>query len=137
MLQQHQVGALFGLFVRAIGAARFVRAVAPVAALVAVASIPLPPAASSIDVSVPSSGLVQMLAVAQRATNPLHDSIASPESWRHAAAHRDTVDRAETMSPAARMGDRWLNLRAEQRAMHRVEEASPRHVGDRLLHAST
>lgn len=135
MLQQHQVGALFGLFVRAIGAARFVRAVAPVAALLAVASIPLPQAATSIDITAPSSGFVESLAIAQRAAS---DSVFSPERWRGLAAdaaHRNALDEEGHASPAARIGDRWLQLRA-QHATQNAEQASPRQVGDRLLHAS-
>lgn len=137
MLQQHQVGALFGLFVRAIGAARFVRAIAPVAALVAVASIPLPRAASSIDASAPSSGLVQMLAVAQRATSRSHDLVVPVEASHRGSSQRGASDDADGGSAFARIGDRWLQLRNEQRATPRVEDPSPRHVGDRLLHAAT
>ncbi len=138
-MQQHQVGALFAVFVRTIGAARFVRAIAPVAALVAVASIPLPRATSPIDVAAPSSGLVRMLDVAQRAANGAGDSVGSHERRRQ-VARADTVNRAEVAdgsgSPALRIGDRWMQLRAAQRAMQRSDDASQRHVGDRLLHAA-
>lgn len=140
MLQQHQVGALFAVFVRTIGAARFVRAVAPVAALVAVASIPLPRPASSIDAAAPSAGLVRTLAIAQRATNGSKDAVAS--TGRRDTTHvelRRRTERGEADSngsPVSRIGDRWLQLRVEQRAMmKRSDDASPRHVGDRLLHA--
>ncbi|MDT3677859.1 MAG: lytic transglycosylase domain-containing protein [Burkholderiaceae bacterium] len=142
MLQQHQVGALFAVLVRTIGAARFVRAVAPVAALVAVASIPLPRAASSIDVlsvdaSLPSSGLVQVIDIAQRAANGAGDTIASTER-RKPSTQADVRHRGEARSaPVARIGDRWLQVRAEQRAMQRSGEGSAHHVGDRLLHTAS
>ncbi len=136
MLQQHQVGALFAVFVRTIGAARFVRAIAPMAALVAVASIPLSRPAASIDVATPSSGFVRTLAVAQRAANDSTDAIASNER-RHAMrgelrARTEVAD--SVLSPVSRIGDRWLQLRAGQRAMQRSVDESARHVGDRLLH---
>ncbi|MCD6680686.1 MAG: lytic transglycosylase domain-containing protein [Burkholderiaceae bacterium] len=142
MLQQHQVGALFAVLVRTIGAARFVRAVAPVAALVAVASIPLPRAAtsfdvSSVDASLPSSGLVQMFDVARRAADNAGHAIAFAGhrelSAQAALGYRDDARSA----PVARIGDRWLQVRAEQRAMQRSGEVSSRHVGDRLLQAAS
>ncbi|MCD6671601.1 MAG: transglycosylase SLT domain-containing protein [Burkholderiaceae bacterium] len=136
MLQQRQVGALFAVFVRTIGAVRFVRAVAPMAALVAVASIPLPRPAASIDVSTPPSGFVRTLAVAQRAVNGSADAVASNE--RRQAMRGELRVRADVAdsgaSPVSRIGDRWLQLRAGQRAMQRSVDESPRHVGDRLLH---
>ncbi|HLT25519.1 MAG TPA: transglycosylase SLT domain-containing protein [Zeimonas sp.] len=136
-MQQHQVGALFGLFVRTIGAARFVCAIAPVAALVAVASIPLPRAASPIEIgdAAPSSAFVQVLA--QRAGTP-HSSFAFLEHDRPSQPH--AVHRSSDLadgSPAARIGDRWLRVRAEQRAMQSGERSVPKHVGERLLHVAT
>ena len=137
MLQQRQVGALFAVFGRTIGAVRFVRAVAPMAALVAVASIPLPRPAASIDVSAPPSGFVRTLAVVQRAVNGSADAVASNER-RHDAMRGELRVRADVAdsgaSPVSRIGDRWLQLRAGQRAMQRSVDESPRHVGDRLLH---
>ncbi len=138
MLQQRQVGALFAVFVRTIGAARFVCAVAPVAALVAVASIPLPRAASPIEAELPSSGLVRMFDVAQRASHASGDIIASAERRRH-PSKVERVDRAGSGVDlgTSSIGDRWLKLRAEQRALQRSGESSARHVGDRLLHADS
>lgn len=139
MLQQHQVGALFAVFVRTIGAARFVRAVAPMAALVAVASIPLPRAASPIEGSLPSSGLVRMLDVAQRASGASGDLVASVERRRHLskAERPGHADSGGGELHVASIGDRWLQARAEQRAMWRSGEVPARHVGDRLLHVAS
>lgn len=149
MLQQHRIGALFDLFVRTIGAARFTRAVAPVAALVAAVSIPLPHAASQIEIatSVHSSGLVPALAIAQRAASrvdpsavPIGDRPASrphsqnrPSTSSASSSSSSSSSGAESASPVARIGDRWLRLRAGHRAMQPGEAPSPRHIGERLL----
>lgn len=139
-MQQHQVAALFGLFVRTIGAARFVRAVAPVAALVAVASIPLPRAAASIDSAVPSSGIVQMLAVARHAASAPRDFTALNERRRAAAADGQARNRggeADGRLPASRIGERWLQLRAGQRAVQAHAGPVSHNPGERSLHASS
>lgn len=139
-MQQHQVAALFGLFVRTIGAARFVRAVAPVAVLVAVASIPLPRAAASIDGAVPSSGIVQMLAVARHAASAPRDFTALNERRRAAAADGQARNRggeADGRLPASRIGERWLQLRAGQRAVQAPVGPVSHNPGERSLHAAS
>ncbi len=143
-MQQQQVGALFAVFVRTIGAVRFVRAIAPVAALVAVASIPLPRAASPIDVAAPSSGLVRMLDTAQRAVHGA--ALAGSHERQRRVAHADirthgdvgvSGDVAQTRgSSLLRADDRWMQLQHGARAMQRSEDAQHRHAGDRLLHAA-
>jgi len=145
MQQRHRVGALFAVFVRAVGAARLVRAVAPVAALVAVASIPLPRAASPIDVSPSSSGLLRMFDVAQRAANASGDSIAAIERRRQSSRIESrthgmesrTHDGVAGRTPgASRIGDRWMQVRAG-RAERRSGETSMHHVGDAWLHVAS
>lgn len=144
MLPQHRISALFGLFVRSVGSVRFMRAVAPVAALVAAVSIPLPQAASQVGVaasvhsSAHSSGLVQALAIAQRATSRVDAPVVPigdrPASRSH-SPHRSSASSndVEGASPVARIGDRWLRLRAGHRAMQPDQTPSPGHIGERLL----
>src|SRR5690606_7797078 len=144
MLKQHQVGILFGLFVHAIGAARFVWTIAPLIVLLGLASLPYPRAEATIDpaslnAATPSSGFTRMLAVAQQAAAPFpYRAPATDASIRAATASIATsapvaAQRNEASihpaSPATfmgaphavvgrRIGDRWLHARAEHTKSH-------------------
>lgn len=155
MLKQHQVGILFGLFVHAIGAARFVWTIAPLIVLLGLASLPYPRAEATIDpaslhAATPSSGFTKMLAVAQRAAVPFPyrapDAVGSARVATASNASTATVHaqrRGATVRPAAfagrqdpvvvrRIGDRWLQARAEHSILHESEFAL-RGIGERLL----
>lgn len=135
MLQQHRVGMLFGLFVRTIGAARFACAIAPVAALVAVASIPLPRSVAPVDASAASPGFLQRIPIAQRASASSSERFVLASVA--ASAHASHASRLPAAGPASRIGDRWLQWRDEHRASQHDADRVPRHVGDRLLHPRT
>lgn len=136
MLKQHQVGILFGLFVHAIGAARFVWTIAPLIVLLGLALVPYPRAKAtidpaSLDAATTSSGFAQMLAVAQRT--------AAPFPYRASELDRPSrvARAAEVQQPVVmrRIGDRWLQARAEHSSIQPVHDTdSPlRAIVERLL----
>lgn len=155
MLKQHQVGVLFGLFVHAIGAARFVWTIAPLIVLLGLASIPFPRAkatidSASLDAATHSSGFTKMLAVAQQAAvpfpyrapavdrstrvaiAPIASSARSPAQRRESSIHAASFADAQAPVALRRIGDRWLQARAEHALLH-DSDFTLGGIGERLL----